>query len=403
MKIVDIKVITLEGGHYKLVRVDTDEGLYGYGEASWGARGPVPKEYIQFFKRHVVGLDPTNVENIMIQIRHMGGFGQLGNAASAIECACWDIAGKAAGLPVYKLLGGKIRDRIRIYVDSGSGVQLDPNDRSSRYRPEAYAEKARRRLALRDGFTIHKYDIGLHGPHLWHVPGGIYEENQAYPYQGHATEKGLKAEIAIVEALKGVLGDEIGLAIDAGPAQSLQASMVLAKALEPYNLVWIEDLLQGADNHFFDPTAFRLLSESTSTPILAGENGYLRTGFRDLLDQQAVDIVAPDLHHCGGLAELKWLAEFADLHGIQIAPHNANFAIAFMANLHVGAVMPRNYIAFEFHLTDGFPWWEDALTGVEKPLIKDGFAKVPDRPGLGFDLNEEVIRQHLAPGETWFE
>ena len=157
------------------------------------------------------------------------------------------------------------------------------------------------------------------------------------------------------------------------------------------------DLLQGADNHFFDPDAYRLLSESTSTPILAGENGYLRQGFRTLIDQNAVDIVAPDLHHCGGIAE------FAELFGVLVAPHNANFSIAFMANLHAAAVMPRNYIAFEFHLADEYPWWEDILTGVEKPLIQNGFAAVPDNPGLGFDLNADVISQHLAPGETYFE
>ena len=144
------------------------------------------------------------------------------------------------------------------------------------------------------------------------------------------------------------------------------------------------------------------LSDSTTTPIMTGEHLYLRNGFRDLIASHAVDVVAPDIQDVGGLAESKWVAELANLYNVLVAPHNANHAVSFMANLHAAAVMPRNYIAFEFHQADDHNW-DDILEGVDRPLIKDGFATVPDSPGLGFELNEEVVRQRLAPGETYFE
>lgn len=410
MKIVDLKATTVKGYHgigpYKIIRIDTDEGIYGYGEATWGPKGPLPRDYVLALKPYIVGQDPRDVEAVMMRIRHMGGFGGLGAHVSAVSMALWDIAGKAAGLPVYRLLGGKIRDKVRIYCDCGSGVCLDPDNPASAYSPEAYAQRARSRKDLPEGYTILKFDLGVHGgfpsPHLFNVPGGLYETDDSYPYRGHAAERGLKAEIACVEAIKEVLGEEIGLALDCGPGQSLPASISLVQALESFNVVWAEDLIQGAEDPYVDAEAHRLLTASTSTPILTGENVYLRQGFKRLIDQHAVDIVSPDIQNVGGLAEAKWVAEFADLYGLLVAPHNANLAISFMANVHVAAAMPRNFLAFEFHATD-VSWWEDMVTGVEKPLIKEGFATVSDRPGLGIELNEDIVRQHLVEGETYFE
>lgn len=394
MKIVDLKATIID--RIPVIRIDTDEGIYGYGEAH------CPKQHVLDLKPFILGQDPTNVERVMLRIRHRGGFKPWGAGVSAIEMALWDIAGKAAGLPVYRLIGGKIRDRVRVYCDCGSGVPLDPKDPSSAYSPEAYAEKARRRKRLPEGFTILKFDIGFHGRQLLSVPGGVYEALDMYPSKGHVTERGLKAEIEIVKALKEVLGDEIGLALDCGPGQSLPAAISLAKALEPFNLLWAEDLLTGDYTPFTDAEAYRILSTSTSTPILTGEQIYLRNGFRSLIEKNAVDIVAPDICDVGGLAEAKWIAEFADLYGVLIAPHFLGLPIAFMANVHAAAAMPLNFIAFEHHMAD-VPWWEDLVKGVEKPLIKDGFVRVPDTPGLGIELEEKVVRKHLAEGETYFE
>ena len=397
LKITDLKAITL--GRVSIIRIDTDEGIYGYGEAH------CPKQQVIPLKRFILGEDPTNVEKVMKKIRFRGAFKPFGSQISAIEIALWDIAGKAAGLPVCKLLGGKVRDKVRVYCDCGAGVLWDPDDPTSAYSPEAYAEKARRRMKMPQGFTILKFDIGFHGSHggqLLSVHGGSYEAEDLYPTKGHVTERGLKAEIACVEAIKDVLGDKIGLAVDCGPGQSLPSAIKLAKALEPFNLLWAEDLLTGDYTPYTDPEAYRILTSSTVTPILTGEQIYLRHGFRDLIEQHAVDIVAPDICDVGGLAEAKWIAEFADLYGLLIAPHNVGLPIVFMANVHTAAAMPQNFIAFEFHSVD-IPWWEDIVKGLEKPMIKDGFVNVPDSPGLGIELNEKVMRKHLSEGEKYFE
>ena len=394
MKIVDLKATILE--RFVVIRLETDEGIYGYGEAH------CPKEHVMNLKRSIVGQDPTDVERVMMRIRHRGAFKPWGSGVSAVEMALWDIAGKAAGLPVYKLIGGKTRDKVRGYCDCGAGVRLDPENPASAYSPEAYAEKARRRMKMPQGFTILKFDIGFHGGQLLSVPGGVYEADRMYPTRGHATEKGLKAEVACVKAVKEVLGDQIGLALDCGPGQTLPAAISLAKALEPFSVLWAEDLLTGDFVPYVDAEAYRLLTSSTSTPILTGEQIYLRQGFKSLIDLHAVDIVAPDICDVGGLAETKWIAEFADLYNVLIAPHSLGLPIVFMANVHAAAAMPKNFIAFEFHMAD-VPWWEDLVKGIEKPLVEDGFTKVPDTPGLGIELDEKVVREHLAEGETYFE
>jgi len=396
MKITDLKATVFK--NWTIVRVDTDEGVSGLGEAH------CPKQHVLSLKPFIVGQDPTNVERVMSKIRHRGGYKPWGAGVSGVEMALWDIAGKAAGLPVYKLLGGKVRDKVRIYLDCGAGVPSEDAPRGSAefYAPESYAENARRKKRLPEGFTIFKFDIGFHGHQLLSVPGGVYEADGSYPDKGHVTERGLKSEIAIVKALKEALGDEVGLALDCGPGQSIPAAISLAKALEPFNLAWAEDLITGDYVPYTDPEAYRLVSSSTSTPILTGEHIYLRQGFRELISWHAVDIVAPDLCDVGGLAENKWIAEFADLYGVLIAPHLLGAPIAYMANVHAAAAMPRNYIAFEFHSLED-PEWLDMVRGVEKPLIKDGFTTVPDKPGLGLELNEAYVRKHLAEGETYFE
>ena len=400
MKIKDLKVATIRfpeiSWNINIVRVETNENIYGYGEAH------CPKEHVLHLKPYIIGLNPCDVEHVLLKIRHLGGFKPWGSAVSAIEMALWDIAGKSSGLPVYRLLGGKVRKKVRVYCDCGAGVQLDPNDPLSKYSPEAYAEKARIRKSLPEGFKILKFDIGFHGKQLLSVKGGAFEADESYPTKGHVTERGLKSEIAIVKTLKEVLGDEIGLALDCGPGQSLPSAISLAKALEPYNVIWAEDLLSGDYTPYTEVELYKILSTSTSTPILTGEQIYLRHGFKNLIEENAVDIVAPDVCDVGGIAELKWIAEYADLHGILIAPHNFGLPIAFMANVHAAASMPKNFIAFEHHMVD-VPWWKNLVEGLEDPLIQEGYVNVPDKPGLGIELDEKNVRKHLAEGEKYFE
>ena len=399
MKIKDLKAAVFKVPHVGpsvIIRIETDDGIYGYGEAH------CPREHVLNLKKNIIGRDPTNINALMMRIRHLGAFKPWGSAVSAVEMALWDITGKAFDRPIHSLLGGKIRDKVRVYADCGSGIPLSEEDPSSAYAPEAYAEKARRMRALPEGYTILKFDIGLHGGQLLSVNGGILEASRTYPAKGHVTERGLKAEIAIVEALKDVLGDEIGLALDCGPGQSFPSAVKLAKALEPFHLMWAEDLLTGDFTPYTEIRLYQRLSMMTSTPILTGEQIYLRHGFRDLISQNAVDIVSPDVSDVGGISELKWIADFADLYDVLIAPHNCGLPVAFMATVHACAAMPRNFIAFEHHAAD-VPGWEEFIEGVDKPLIRDGFVRVPDKPGLGIEINEKIARRFLIEGEEFFE
>ncbi len=415
MQITDVQALVLDEvmQHAILVRVDTDAGICGYGEVMGGPldRARWFKARIQGeLKRYILQQDPTDVERVMIRLRHHGGYKPLGRLVSGIENALWDIAGKAAGVPVYKLLGGKVRDEVRIYCDCGAGIPLEPEGPEV-YTPKAYEANARQRLqALRPyGFSLLKFDIGFHGRQLMSVPGGALPDVGRFPGQytetGHVTEVGFKVEVESVQAIKDVLGDEVGLCLDCGPGQSLPEAKRLAQALEPFNVRWAEDLLQGTQTpglgEYTDAEAYRRLTQSTSTPTLTGEHVYLRYGFQEIIQKRAVSVVAPDIMDVGGIAEALWIAEFADLYGVLIAPHCNGMGISFLCNVHAGAAMPKNFIAFEWHRADD-PAWADVIAAPDRPHISDGTTTPPTKPGLGFELDEQQVRKHLSDGETYF-
>jgi len=394
MRITDLKCTVL--GQNPVVRITTDEGITGYGEVE------SPKHYLKphvlFYKPYIVGEDPTNVERVMLKIRRLGSFKPWGSAVSAIEMALWDIAGKAAGLPVYKLLGGKIRDKVRVY---NGGVRFPMTGQS----PEDYADNMAKMKASPEGFTIIKQSIGFHSMMPLQVPHFSYDEpRQGSPYinRGLLTERGLKHVIACVEAMKAVLGDEVGLALDCGPGWMVPDVIRLAKALEPLNILWLEDTITGDYTPYVLADVYREITQSTSTPIHTGEQIYLRHNFRELIEKHAVRIIGPDPADIGGLAELKWVAEYADLHGILMAPHGiADGLIGLAALVQVSATLPQNYIAFEYPV--GKPeWWYDIVKGLPNPIVKDGFIEVWDRPGLGVELDEEAARKYLPPGDEDF-
>jgi L-alanine-DL-glutamate epimerase-like enolase superfamily enzyme len=403
VKIVDLKAMTIRmnGWVYPIVKIETDDGIYGLGEARDGA----DKRLLLDLKRLIVGEDPTNVERLFQKIQARGGrgsTGRQGGGVSGVEMALWDIAGKAAGLPVYKLIGGKRRDKIRVYVDSGEGV-LPNGSRPPRYpelgweqayTPKAYAEKARKRKAL--GFTIIKFDLGYHGFFL-NVPG--------YALGQHTSERGLKAQVSCVRAVKEELGDGIALCLDLGSEDYLASSrhmavhsaMQLCRALEPFDILWVEDAFSNA--HL---DGWIRLTNSTTVPTLTGEDIYLRYGFLPFFVEHAIDIAHPDISTAGGILEGKKIADLAEVFGISVALHCAGSPVAFMANVHCASAQPDNFIALEYHAAD-MPGWLDLVKGLPEPLIEDGFINVPDKPGLGIELNEKVVREHLAPSETYFE
>ena len=237
------------------------------------------------------------------------------------------------------------------------------------------------------------------------VPNFFYGEVETGGHhinRGLLTERGLKHLISCVGAMKEVLGDEVGLALDCGPGLMVPDAIRLAKALEPLNLMWLEDMITGDYTPYVLADLYREVTQTTSTPIHTGEQIYLRQNFKDLIEKRAVNIIGPDPCDIGGIAELKWVAEYADLHGILIAPHGtADGLIGLAALVQVAATLPQNYIAFEYPVGDP-AWWYDIVEGLPDPIVEDGFIEVWDKPGMGVELIEEEARRYLPEGDEDF-
>jgi L-alanine-DL-glutamate epimerase-like enolase superfamily enzyme len=396
VKITELKCAVL--GRNPVVRIVTDAGIDGYAAAeSWK---PYLKPHVLALADELLGQDPTDVERIMLRIRQRGAFKPWGSAVSAVEMALWDVAGKAAGVPVYKLLGGKVRDRVRVY-DGAFRMELKG------FEPENYAEAARYMKERPEGFTIVKEGVGFHSPMKREVAGFYYgdprpEHVHGFLDRGVVTERGLKHIVACVAAMKEVLGDEVGLALDCGPGWMTADAIRLAKALEPFNLMWLEDMITGDYVPYIHADLYRDLTRATSTPIHTGEQIYLAANFKPLIERRAVSIVGPDPCDCGGLAELKRIAEYADLHDVAIAPHGTGDGLLGLAALvQVCATLPSNFIAFE--CPSGDPdWWYDIVDGLPDPIVEDGHIAVWDRPGIGVELNAEKARRYLAEADRGF-
>jgi L-alanine-DL-glutamate epimerase-like enolase superfamily enzyme len=396
IKITDLRCAII--GKNPVIRIVTDQGVSGYGQAE--SSKAYLKPMVLFYKDYLLGEDPTDVQRVILKIRRLGAFKPWGAAVSAIEIALWDIAGQVAGVPVYKLLGGKIRDRVRIY----NGAVRFP---MTGHMPQDYAEAMAKMKAAKEGFTLIKQAVGFHDPLMMPaVPDGWYDDpprtGASHSDRGMMTERGLEHVIACVEAMKKVLGDEIGLALDCGPGWTVKDAITFARALEPLHIAWLEDIITGDYSPYPNADLFREVTVSTSIPIHTGEEIYLRENFKDLIEKQAVNIIGPDPEDVGGIAEMKWIAEYADIHGIQIAPHGVfDGLIGLAAHVQVAAALPQNYIAFEYPI--GQPdWWYEIVDGLPNPIVERGFIKVWDRPGLGVTFNVQAAKAHLADEDRHF-
>jgi L-alanine-DL-glutamate epimerase-like enolase superfamily enzyme len=390
MKIKDVKATVLQGNfEWMLIRIDTDEGISGLGEAFAGRGSKLLKPIALGMKSILVGEDPTDVERLWRKMGPSPRSGPLNQVISGIEMALWDLTGKALGVPVYKLLGGKQRDRIRIYCDCHAGTPIASVEdygveKRENYTPEAYAENARRVKRL--GFTFLKFDL---------YPNIASLGSRLRPGERYLDDAAIKFLASLVEGAREAVGDDTDLAMDFG-GYAVSDAIRLANALEPYHLAWVEDVVPQE----YNVSTFLEVTRSIKTPTLTGELLYTRQGFRELIEKQAVRIVAPDLSWTGGLAEGKKIAELADLYAMHVAPHNICSPIGTMATVQACATMP-NLLALEFHAV-AVPWWGNLVKGTQS-IIQDGYIQVPDKPGIGVELNEEEARKHLMPGETLFE
>jgi L-alanine-DL-glutamate epimerase-like enolase superfamily enzyme len=395
MKITDLKVAII--GNAPVVRITTDEGIDGVGAGETAK--PYLKPMIEFYRDMVVGKDPTDVERVMLGIRRMGSFKPWGTAVSAIEMALWDIAGKAAGLPTYKLLGGKIRDKVQVY-NGNVRYEMEGDGRE----PEDFAKNMQKMKDHPYNFSIIKQAVSFHGG-MQNREGFYYGTpvtQGRYPNRGTITPKGFKYLISVVEAMLDVLGDDVGLALDCGPGMTVPDALKFAKELEGSNIMWLEDMVTGDYSPFVLADLYTQITPYTSTPIHTGEQIYLRQNFVELIERNAVNVLGPDVADVGGIAEMKFIAEYADLHGILFAPHGTfDGLIGLAAQTHLAAVLPENYIAFE--LPQAKPeWWLDIMDGGDQFAVTDSHIDVPSTQGLGLTFIPEETKKYLREEDADF-
>ena len=383
LKITDLRALVVGNAPMTcpLIRIDTNQGISGYGEVRDGAS----KTYALLLKNRILGENPCNVDKVFRKIKQFGAPARQAGGVCAVEMACWDLAGKAFGVPVYQMLGGQFRSRVRLYADTNQ-------------MKDGVAQGKRLKERMDYGITYLKVDFGIElirdVPGALSVPIGQTVQERAmtmHPFTGvEITDKGIALLEEYVGGIRSIIGMEVPLSSDHYGHIGVNSCIKLARAMEKWNLAWMEDMVPWQYGQLM-----KQIAEQTTVPILTGEDIYLKEDFVKLIDMGAVDAIHPDLASAGGILETKKIGDYAMEHGVPMAMHFAGTPISFMANVHCAAAT-ENFIALEHHSLD-VPWWGDLVTPA--PVIEKGFAVVPDRPGLGVEPNPEVIKAHLKePG-----
>jgi L-alanine-DL-glutamate epimerase-like enolase superfamily enzyme len=415
VKIVRLKTAVVEGNFdWTFVRIETDEGIRGLGECFFA---PGLTAILRSLEPLLLGKDPRDVRRLFrdLQLATSGAgsiAGIIYNAISGIEAALWDVLGQWLDVPIYRLLGGKFRDRIRIYADCHGGEALASLDEVLRSRraswdpqekaggkhealdyfgagggeaassPDEYRRQAREKRA--EGFTALKFDLDVAGTE------GSDPHNRAL--SNHAIDH----MVRLIAAVHDEVGKDTDIAVDCHWRYNAGDIVKVARELEPFRLMWLEDPVPPNN-----VAALKEVQAKVRVPIATGENLFLFEGFQEIIAEHALSIVTPDLQKVGGLSVAQSIAQFADVHTMPVAPHNISSPVGTTAAVHFCAAIP-NFLALEFHASD-VPFWNELVEGVSKPLIQGGYIDVPDRPGLGVTLNEEVARRYARPGEPFFE
>ncbi len=443
LRITDIRFADLQGAplHSILVKIYTNQGIVGVGEL----RDNGSRLFGEMLKGRLLGENPCNVDRLFQRIRQFGVPCRQAGGVSGIEMALWDLAGKAYGVPVYAMLGGKFRDQVRVYCDLGYDK---PTGKSAEDFHQAIKKvkndgttqgKRLKKYIDEGGFTMVKCVLGveqlaamfpdepiLSGPtgfldELKHAEKTFYDfimvdgskassadfriRNRAYdilniqgPYtMTRITEHGLDRYEEQIANIRKEIGPEVSLAIDHMGHISLEESARLLKRLEKYNLSWAEDILPCT--HVEE---YKRLSQMTTTTLAAGEDLVYTEGFEPLCRERAVAVIHPDICSSGGILETKRIGEMAQKYNVAMACHMCETPVAALATAHMG-VATDNFIAMEFN-APGDPTWGDMVTGLERPVIENGFVTPSEKPGLGFDdTNDEVLETYLMPGTTLWE
>ncbi|MDW3649361.1 MAG: mandelate racemase/muconate lactonizing enzyme family protein [Bacteroidia bacterium] len=380
LEITDIKCGFIRGGHGLFVKIYSNQDIWGCGEGVDATPGTY--HLVKTFADRLKGKSPLNVHRLFEDIRRRGFFegaqsGMYVAVLSAIEAALWDLAGKALELPVYQLLGGKFRDKVRLYMDTALYQSRLPG-------PEQFAEAAKEAKEM--GFTAIKFDLDQ-----------ANDPNKYDRYNWTASNAELERMYDQIAAAREAVGPDIDICADMHGRYDAISGHQVAKMMEPLKLMWLEEPIP-AEN----VDAYKAIKASTSTPICAGENHYLAQGFRPLLEKGAVDIIMPDLQKAGGLGEGQRIANLANLYYVPFAPHMVASYLGAMASAHVCASVP-NFMILEwqiyFHKNPMFK----EIVDFEGEMVIDGFLPLSEKPGIGVEINEEAMRKYATKGMPFFE
>lgn len=386
VKITDVKCMIVRGTwDWNLIRVETDSGLYGIGEAYWG--WGVKDLVLNKMKGIIVGEDPLNVDKLYTKmLMQSAGAGAIGGAtvtaASGIEIALWDLAGRILETPVCNLLGGRFRDKVRFYRTTQLPKQ-HPTD------PAAWRDLVQRARAEKWGWTAFKFQ----GDGIPRAADAEYKTPGHDPYLRNLSQ----ADIRLIVKLMGVVREELGpegdFGIDLHWHYDVRDAIDLARALEEVKPMWIEDPVPPEN-----PETMAMVRRESPVPVLTGENLYGFAGFERLIELQGCDGVHIDIPKSGGLMESKRISDFASSYGIWTAAHNPASPVGTIASAHAASAM-RNFRVHE--LANWIDWWPELVIH-EGPIWEHGYLTIQDKPGLGVEINPDVARAHLAPGEHWW-
>lgn len=358
MKITDMKTFVV-GNPWKnwvFVKLETDEGICGYGECTGGLDTAGKKGMADELRSRIIGRDPRDVQGLVNFLRKTLFLFRGGEAVSGIEIACWDILGKSCGLPLYRLLGGKVRDKIRVYAN---GWYQGPRE------PQAFAERAAQIVEM--GYTALKFD-----------PFG-----KNYQYMSREEEK---KSMAIVRAVREAVGDNVDIMIEGHDRFSLSQAIRNGYLLEEYQPFWYETPVLSDDLEKVSECARRI-----RIPVIAGERAEDPQTIEKLLSMGAIDMVNPELLGIGGVSGLVDTFAIARAHNATVAPHNAQSPYCTAVNVHVDITQP-NLLIQECFDDSSVSWTDEVLIGY--PKVKNGFIEPSDAPGIGVEINEEEASKH---------
>ncbi|WP_026463016.1 mandelate racemase/muconate lactonizing enzyme family protein [Adhaeribacter aquaticus] len=410
LRITDMRYTTVSNGtaftnaRNVIIRIDTNQGIYGLGEVRDGGDA----RYALFLKSRILGQNPCNVEQIFKSIKQFGGHGRAGGGVVAVEMALWDLVGKAYGVPVWQLLGGRYRDKVRLYAyvpNSGEGslAKMDIGkfkaDVKHRMNEQGFTW-----LKMHPGIQVYS-DLKGATVNTKYSPGfgtsdlsmGSYQ-NTKHPFTAiQVTDKGLNELARYVNTIREIVGYEVPLSADHMGHFDVNNCIRVGRAMEPYRLASLEDFVPWEMTE-----QLKTITDALNTPTMTGEDIYLKEEFMKICDRHAVDIVQPDMGTSGGILETKKIGDYAEEKGVAMGLHFAGTPVCFMANVH-SAAATQNVLALEVpnQIVDNTWWPQLVKTANNQPLYTKGFASVPlDAPGLGVELNDEVMKQHLHPEDN---